>query len=396
MMEEVVSGLKAIVVRAEAQEALKVGGITLTQRWQALFSDQGVEAIFVSLPDLREALENVASPVVLALGNGVVEPAVLETQLARLDECEDIAVHVVAAPGLQNPPLMLMGAAAARALSKELGSAPPTAAQALHEMVGGLPGITVSQTPMPAATWSEVVDDISGKEATWRLLKRLQFRPGGLVAKYVNRPISIRFSKHLLNTSVTPNQTTWFAFGLGLLGVWFVVLGGYWNIVVGAALLQLNSIVDGIDGELARIRHQSSSYGAYLDSVCDEILNMMLYMAVGYSLVARGYPDFYLWLGIFVGTVVFLYAAIHWHCKWKHGLGFYWWFEAYKPRKQVQQDTSFFFYFKHLFWKESYLLIFLLLAFFQAEAVLLWMAFPATIAVVVLFIIHIPIKRARW
>jgi phosphatidylglycerophosphate synthase len=246
--------------------------------------------------------------------------------------------------------------------------------------------------------WARVPDPAGAREATWQLLRRLQWRPGGVVAKWINRPISIRLSRHLVRSRITPNQTTMFAFAVGLLGIISILRGGYWNAVLGTALLQANSILDGIDGELARIRHQTSEFGAYLDSVCDEVLNAGLLVAVGWALThfKHGGDPTYQWLGLFAGAAAFAHALVHWHCKWKHGLGFYWWFEAYKPRKAVQRSRSPFAYFKKLFWKESYLFLFMWAAVFDLMEVMMWISGVAAAAVYVLFFIHIPIKRARW
>jgi hypothetical protein len=87
---------------------------------------------------------------------------------------------------------------------------------------------------------------------------------------------------------------------------------------------------------------------------------------------------------------------VHWHCKWRHGLGFYWWFEAYKPRKQVQRSTSWFAYFKKLFWKESYLLLFFLAALADVVEGLMWPSAVAGAVVWALLFVHVAVKRARW
>jgi hypothetical protein len=131
--------------------------------------------------------------------------------------------------------------------------------------------------------------------------------------------------------------------------------------------------------------------------VCDEILNAALLIGVGYNLTTFvHHSPLYLALGVFSGVVSFFYASVHWHCKWRHGLGFYWWFEAYKPRRQVQRSTSKWSYLKKLTMKESHLLFFLLAAIFGFLEGMLWVFSAVSALVVTLFIIHIPIKRARW
>ena len=171
-------------------------------------------------------------------------------------------------------------------------------------------------------------------------------------------------------------------------------------------LLQLNSVVDGIDGELARVRHQKSEFGAFLDSICDELLNGAMYAAIGWHLSLGGYPlllgegliplEWFFPLGVFAGSVSFTYSLIHWHCKLKHKLGFYWWWEAYKPRKQVQRSTSFYTYFKKLFWKESTLFILVVFSLARLLNVYVVLGAIAALPVAVLLVVHILILRERW
>jgi phosphatidylglycerophosphate synthase len=47
--------------------------------------------------------------------------------------------------------------------------------------------------------------------------------------------------------------------------------GGYWGFLIGGALFHLTSILDGVDGELARLKFKSSLYGKWLDFMCDNL-----------------------------------------------------------------------------------------------------------------------------
>lgn len=403
MQSEQSSKVTALIVTDESGklpahlEALRPGGIGLLERWEKAVRDNHGVSVVTPISKLKQALETAAGPVVVAAADWVMEALAVEAAVETAAELPADTAGELTAPKVEAAPLVMLGKEAARQAAQ--GFTPTSGASladSIWTLLAPFPVEKRLTKRMDVAWWGRVVDAKSADAAAWALLKRLQFRPGGLVAKYLNRPISIRMSRFLLNTSVTPNQTTWFAFFLGLVGIALIFVGGFWNTVAGALLMQANSIVDGIDGELARIRHQTSSYGAYLDSVCDEILNALLFGAMGYNLVQNGFPQFYLWQGIGIGVVSFFYACIQWHCKVKHGLGFYWWFEAYKPRREVQRSTSVFFYIKHLFWKETYLFLFVFASLFQVIHAMLWMSTPIAVLTVILFVIHIPIKRARW
>ncbi len=387
---------RALVLVDESTSGLRAGGISLQERWVKGLSGQGVGVELVGAGQLGSALEAArGGPVLLVWGDNVLETLAMEPLAEGLAGLGADEVLSLSAPGLPPAPAVCLGAGVVGRMLDGRIEPGPDAAHLLTQL-SVHPGVTVRSHALAEAWWGRVATPQDGDAATWALLKRLQWRPGGVVAKYLNRPLSIRMSRYLVNTPVTPNQTTWFAFFVGLAGIFLIFKGGYWLTLLGAFLLQANSIIDGIDGELARLRHETSDFGAYLDSVCDEILNSLLFVGMGYNLMSSGHHPAWFYAGIFAGIMAFSYALVHWHCKWKHGLGFYWWFEAYKPRKEVQRSTSLLSYFKKLFWKESYLLIFLLLAaanFFQP---LLAISAVAACAIVVLFVIHIPIKRARW
>ena len=277
---------------------------------------------------------------------------------------------------------------------------------AVEEFCEKDPEISVNRHELERAYWSKLTDRRSAKKAQWGLLKYLQFRPGGLVAKYLNRPVSIRMSRILVNFSfVTPNFVTVADFFLGLIAVALFFFPGWEWAVAAGITIHLNSIIDGVDGEIARMRHQGSALGAWLDSICDETLGALIYLGIGYHLYVTppaylaGKPDLNIWflaVGAFTAAASYTYALIHWHCKRKHGLGFYFWWECYKPRKEVQRSTSVFSYMKKLFWRDSILLIVMLAAIFNfLDIFLVFSCIPATVNFLLLFI-HIFIKRARW
>ncbi len=76
-------------------------------------------------------------------------------------------------------------------------------------------------------------------------------------------------------------------------------------IFAGAALYQLNSALDGCDGELARLRFQTSRFGAWADSTCDLIVNLCFFVGVPLGLYHRYGGSVHLWLAaLVVGGIV--------------------------------------------------------------------------------------------
>lgn len=99
----------------------------------------------------------------------------------------------------------------------------------------------------------------------------------GYISKHVNRKISEPMARLLAKTKVTPNQMTWAAFGIALLSFVSFILG--YNIIAGL-LVQLSSIVDGIDGSLARLKGMTSEFGGFLDSVLDRYADILIVLGL--------------------------------------------------------------------------------------------------------------------
>ncbi len=99
----------------------------------------------------------------------------------------------------------------------------------------------------------------------------------GYISKHVNRKMSEPMARLLAKTKVTPNQMTWAAFGIALLSFVSFVLG---NNIIAGLLVQLSSIVDGIDGSLARLKGMTSEFGGFLDSVLDRYADILIVLGL--------------------------------------------------------------------------------------------------------------------
>jgi len=105
------------------------------------------------------------------------------------------------------------------------------------------------------------------------LLESLKKNVDGIAARYVNRPISLFITRFLTIFDLHPNHLTPVIMLIGLLSGILAAHGGYWWFLAGALLLQLQSILDGCDGELARITFRTSKLGQWLDTIGDDFSN---------------------------------------------------------------------------------------------------------------------------
>ena len=88
----------------------------------------------------------------------------------------------------------------------------------------------------------------------------------GPVSRYLNRRFSVPIAAALRPTPLTPNQVSAAALAIALGAAALIALG--WNIA-GGALVQVSSVVDGVDGDLARAKRMASRFGGLFDATLD-------------------------------------------------------------------------------------------------------------------------------
>jgi phosphatidylglycerophosphate synthase len=99
----------------------------------------------------------------------------------------------------------------------------------------------------------------------------------GFVSRHLNRRLSRPMARALKRTPVTPNQVS--VVSLGVAALAFVAFAYGYNIV-GGVLTQASSIVDGVDGDLARAKGMASPFGGFLDAVLDRYADALIVMGL--------------------------------------------------------------------------------------------------------------------
>ncbi len=108
----------------------------------------------------------------------------------------------------------------------------------------------------------------------------------GLVSRHLNRRLSRPAARALRRTPVTPNHVT--AFTLLLAIAAGAMLAAGWNIPGGLAV-QAVSIIDGVDGELARLKNAATRLGAVFDAVTDRYADAAI--IAGMTVYAARFED---------------------------------------------------------------------------------------------------------
>ena len=131
----------------------------------------------------------------------------------------------------------------------------------------------------PPAAWENVRAPDGLKRAEDRLFRSLRRESDGYLAR-LDRTLSIALSRFLIRTPVTPNAITTVSLVVGLAGAALLASPRYWVALAGAALLWSCCILDGCDGEVARLTLRCSPFGARFDVIADNIVHIAIFVAI--------------------------------------------------------------------------------------------------------------------
>jgi len=175
----------------------------------------------------------------------------------------------------------------------------------------------------------ELVDDDARRKAEWALIRRMNKSYEGPVDALINWRFSMRITRVLARRSlaVTPNHVTIAAILVGLVASLLASRGTWLGFALGGVLLEINSILDSCDGELARLRYQFSNLGQWLDNLSDDIVDNLFLVAVGY-----GIGGVWQWLGLAAAggrllVSIVTYVSVYLRTGTGNIFAFRWWFE---------------------------------------------------------------------
>jgi CDP-L-myo-inositol myo-inositolphosphotransferase len=153
------------------------------------------------------------------------------------------------------------------------------AAQTRAEMAGdatlaGAVTVLAQTSPLevvpvaPDGWWLDIDTPEDLRSARRALRRSLVKHEDGPVSRYLNRPLSTRLSMLASPLRPNPDLISAFALGVGLVATWFLARG---EGVAGGLLVWAGSVLDGMDGEAARLQVRASAAGALLDGVLDRV-----------------------------------------------------------------------------------------------------------------------------
>jgi len=133
--------------------------------------------------------------------------------------------------------------------------------------------------PVSENLWQRVITPEDHRVAEGKLDCWLVKPTDGIFAR-MNRKFSIPISRQLIKFPITANMVSIFTLGVGFAAGAFFARGGYWNMLLGAFLGLWASILDGCDGEVARLKLLESDFGCWLETVCDYLFYLFLFVGM--------------------------------------------------------------------------------------------------------------------
>jgi uncharacterized protein (TIRG00374 family) len=148
-----------------------------------------------------------------------------------------------------------------------------------------------------------VPGDIAAAEQT---IRRSTYKNTDATLARFNRRMSLPISIALIRTPLTANQLSVALVALGFYSAWLFSLGHYWPGVLAAFLSLAASVLDGCDGEIARLKYQESALGCWIETFGDYSYYLAIFVGLAVGAARRtGWEGFY-WLGAIAltGTLI--------------------------------------------------------------------------------------------
>ena len=254
--------------RGDGLESVSVAGLPVARR-RALAAGRAGFADILPADGDQAVLDAVPRRIVILGAHIVPQPAWLRALLAMPLVSERLYVDgdAVAVIETDEPGRVLEAAArchGAEDLARALGR-----------------GVSVVRRPLePSGRFVlGALADVPAAEA-W-LLRSLIKPSEGFMSRHIERRISLAVTRRLADTRITPNVMTVVSVGIGLLGAPFFLSQASALQTIGAVLFLAHSVLDGCDGEIARLKFLESRAGAMLDFWGDNLVHVAVFACMG-------------------------------------------------------------------------------------------------------------------
>ena len=117
--------------------------------------------------------------------------------------------------------------------------------------------------------------------------------------------ISKPISRIVVKTSLTPNQITIISGIFGIVGAYLLTNQSSTSLIYAAVFIQLFTILDLVDGDIARMKGLQSHFGKWLDIFFDKLNDFLIILGLSVGVYFRTNNISALYLGIILMGLVF-------------------------------------------------------------------------------------------
>jgi phosphatidylglycerophosphate synthase len=154
--------------------------------------------------------------------------------------------------------------------------------------------------------------------AAERKIREAVFKPTDDLLARFNRRISLPISIALIRTTrMSANVMSVIVIALGVYAGWLFSYGTYGRGVAAATLSLAASILDGCDGELARLQYKESALGCWIDTFGDYTYYIAIFAGLTVGAARQTGSPVLWWIGLALGAGVLMTFALLILLRWR-------------------------------------------------------------------------------
>ena len=303
---------------AQVRPAARLAGLPMAERVIRSAARAGYDRIIVFADGVDAATMAVLQPVARPVHGVVLAQTPAAVAAAMKGATRDQFVTAIGGSTVVSPALLQAALAvaaspgepadvAAGAEWRESGLLRVTAADAirLDAVAAALKARAQRAQPLPAgedvsfgraalALRVTTEAELRAAEAT---IRRSSYKDTDNTVACFNRRISLPISVALIRTPLTANQLSVMLVAVGFYAAWLFSLGHYWSGALAAFLSLAASILDGCDGEIARLKYQESALGCWIETFGDYSYYIAIFAGLTIGAVRQTHIEAFYWIG---------------------------------------------------------------------------------------------------
>lgn len=284
------AGLESVAIAVHAADEARVeqhlsADSRVTLEWRVCADPQSATGLVGGDPEL-----------IVMLGDRVVLKQAFEHLAAPLPD--DLDARPLCAERAAPSGIARMRSATARALGPA----------AFSDGLRDLPGGARAEALVVPIAWAPLQSKADWPAAETLLIKSLTKAADGIIARNINRKISGRITRVCAPHGINPNMVTTVVAIIGILSGPFCAMGTYGGFVLGGLCYYVASVLDGVDGELSRLKFLASPFGAWYDTIVDDVVGTSYLVGLYYGLNVAAPNGWWGWIGI--AAVAFYFLTI--------------------------------------------------------------------------------------